>query len=631
VSAGHKDENYSLEIPDMLRMVGENIIGLLMRKQAEDERDERLYFLQALLDALPNPVFYKDTGAAYRSLNSAFERMIGMPRDRILGKTAIDIAPSELAELYHKMDIDLIMNGSRQVYEADVVVSSGDTRRVEFHKAVMTDSKGNVDGLVGMIVDITERNRAQKELEENRERLRRILDTIQTGIFIIDPENHQITYANPASARMTGLTANDLIGRKCSEIMLCNQEKLCEIIARKKHVLNIEQTLRSFSGKNLTVLKNTAGLILNDKEYVLVSFIDISERKRAEEDLHRTKQFLDSIIENIPNMVFVKDALDLKFVLFNRAGEKLLGYSREDLLGKNDYDLFEKERADSFTANDRNVLKNGNTVDVPEERIMTRHQGPCILHTKKIAIADENGKPEYLLGISEDITEKIKAARALEASEQKLRAQFENSPDMILTLDESGRIMTANRSVRHHQVQDMIGKDLQDFLPEHYRLKYQNEFAKALLREQITTLEHPLDSDLWCVTRIVPLKDSEHVKTAMVISTDITERKRASEQLRLAKDRAETANQAKSAFLANMSHELRTPLNSIIGFADLIISQSGEMIDERQKEYLEIISRSGRHLLGLINDILDLEKLERLNICPGGSIFASYSNATWRW
>ena len=122
-------------------------------------------------------------------------------------------------------------------------------------------------------------------------------------------------------------------------------------------------------------------------------------------DAEHDALFLRSIVENIPYMIFVKDAKDLRFVRFNKAGEDLLGYPRSELIGKNDYDFFPKDEADFFTAKDRDVLDGEQVVDIPEEPIQTRKHGTRFLHTMKIPIRDEQGVPKYLLGISEDITE----------------------------------------------------------------------------------------------------------------------------------------------------------------------------------------------------------------------------------
>src|SRR5207253_7138176 len=133
------------------------------------------------------------------------------------------------------------------------------------------------------------------------------------------------------------------------------------------------------------------------------------ERNRSTEELRRANAFLDSVLENIPNMIFVKDARELRFVRFNRAGEELLGYPREALMGKNDYDFFPKDEADFFTGRDRDVLRGRKLAEIPEEPIHTAHKGTRFLRTKKIPILDKEDRPQYLLGISEDITERKEA------------------------------------------------------------------------------------------------------------------------------------------------------------------------------------------------------------------------------
>ena len=125
--------------------------------------------------------------------------------------------------------------------------------------------------------------------------------------------------------------------------------------------------------------------------------------------------FLDAIVENIPDMVFVKDAATLSFVRFNRAGEQLLGFPREALLGKDDFDFFPREEAAFFVAKDRQTLRDRALVDIPEEPIKTA-TGERWLHTKKVPIVDEQGEPRYLLGISHDITDRKRNDAALRAA-----------------------------------------------------------------------------------------------------------------------------------------------------------------------------------------------------------------------
>jgi len=151
------------------------------------------------------------------------------------------------------------------------------------------------------------------------------------------------------------------------------------------------------------------------------------ELRRSQEELEKrsaeitsTNRFLDSLIENIPNMVFIKDVPDLRFIHLNRAGEALLGRPRSDVLGKTDRELFSPEEASHFEAEDRQVLARGTVGDNPEEVIRTPDKGVRILHTKKVPVLDESGRPRHLLGISEDVTEQ----RAMEKEISRLNVNL---------------------------------------------------------------------------------------------------------------------------------------------------------------------------------------------------------------
>ncbi len=164
---------------------------------------------------------------------------------------------------------------------------------------------------------------------------------------------------------------------------------------------------------------------------------------QSTDELLHSNNFLTSLLENIPNMVFVKDAQELRFVRFNKAGEKLLGYKRQALIGKNDYDFFPKEQADFFIAKDREAIANEGVMDIKEELIDTAN-GKRWLRTKKIVLNDDHGKPAYLLGISEDITEQKLLHEKEKQHANEIISLFNNAPCGYISTDLNGKIVEVN-------------------------------------------------------------------------------------------------------------------------------------------------------------------------------------------
>ena len=262
-------------------------------------------------------------------------------------------------------------------------------------------------------------SKQNEELRISEERFRLLIDSVSDyAIYMLTPTGEIATW-NEGAERLKGYTANEAIGKSVSIFYSA------EDLEQRRPEQELEETRRSgrVEGEAWRIRKdgkkfwaNFVITTLKDNHGKLIGFVkvtrDLTALKEAQDHLKesnremaRSQGFLDSMIENLPNMVFVKDAKELKFVRFNRAGEELLGFSRKDLIGKSDFDFFPIEQATQFVEKDRVVLSGRSIVDIAEETVKTRLNGDRILHTRKIPILGADGNPEYLLGISEDITD----------------------------------------------------------------------------------------------------------------------------------------------------------------------------------------------------------------------------------
>jgi len=342
----------------------------------------------------------------------------------------------------------------------------------------------------------------------------------------------------------------------------------------------------------------------------------LSERETIEKESRDAEIFLNSIVENLPHMVFVKDAKELKFLRFNKAGEKLLGYSREEMLGKSDYDFFPKEEADFFTTKDRQVLAGCRCVDIPEENLHTRLKGIRILHTKKIPILDSSGEPQYLLGISEDITEKKKAEAAAKETETMYRQILDAIADMVLVKGPHSRIVWANRSFREYY--GMTNEELRDivdapFNERDYTRQYVKDDAhvfstgKILNIPQEPVTRHDGQVRLFHTVKSPLFNPYGEVVMSVGVSRDITEYKQAQAELlektaELGRSNADREQLKLFAYAA--SHDLQEPLQKIVSFGDLLREHSVQKLDEKGINYLERMQNSAIRMGRVIDDLL---------------------------
>ncbi|MEM9539476.1 MAG: response regulator [Cyanobacteria bacterium P01_E01_bin.42] len=226
--------------------------------------------------------------------------------------------------------------------------------------------------------------------------------------------------------------------------------------------------------------------------------------------------------------------------------------------------------------------------------------------------------------LEEKIAERRALTQKLRASEQKIRAIFEAMTDIVLIVDEMGNIDIAPTNPHYFEAieENPLEVTVERFL-RHENIQIWLERVRQVVTEQETVnLDYSLpvgDRELWFSANISPLPE----RSAIWVARDITQRKQAEAALQDAKEAAEQANKAKSSFLANMSHELRTPLNAILGFAQLLVND--KTISSDRLEQLRIVKRSGEHLLTLINDILEMAKIEAGRITLDTSNFDLYA------
>jgi PAS domain S-box-containing protein len=259
-----------------------------------------------------------------------------------------------------------------------------------------------------------------------------LLDAISIGVIVwelSDEGSLRLRYANSRASRLTGVDLADRLGTRLSELFPSvshERHQLYLELCRRREARDLGRVQhRDASGMpNVFVVK----VVPVADSAIAVIFENLSEERLAALSAREASRFLDTIIESMPAMVFMKDARDLRFERFNRAGEELLGLPRSALLGKSDYDFFPREQADFFVAKDRAVLAKGELEDIPEEPIETPH-GRRWLHTRKIPVYDDSGAPSHLLGVSLDITEqrwarereRERAERTLAHTEEQLR------------------------------------------------------------------------------------------------------------------------------------------------------------------------------------------------------------------
>ncbi|HBZ57054.1 MAG TPA: hypothetical protein DEO88_16745 [Syntrophobacteraceae bacterium] len=266
------------------------IVDVTERKLAERALKESEVFLNTLLNAIPIPVFYKDTNGRYLGFNTSFEAFFDATREQLIGKTVFEIYPPELARVYYAKDNELFVSGGTQRYESQITNVRGEAHDVIFNKAVFADNQGVINGLIGTILDITERKRAEQVLSEKNQFILSLLRAIPVAVFYKDREG-RYQGCNDTFTRITGVTAEEILGKRVgdlwpSELADRYHHADLELMKNRGHQ-EYEFQVKAKSGQMLPVLFAKDVYLDKDGEVagLVGAFLDITERKRAEEEI----------------------------------------------------------------------------------------------------------------------------------------------------------------------------------------------------------------------------------------------------------------------------------------------------------------------------------------------------------
>ena len=636
-----------------------------------------LHFLETLLNTIPNPVFYKDANGVYQGCNKAFaEQILGMPKEEIVGRSLFDLPnaiPAKLADLYHKQDIKLMRASGTQFYEAKVQCADGVRRDFLFNKATFNDASGRVAGMIGIMVDITGRKKAEEELRDSEAHFRTLIENSTETVVILN-EDGTIRYSTPANDRALGWAPEDVIGVEFHEnvhpddverlfatfgSLMGTPGGVVSEIVRCRHKDGSWRTIEAL-GKNLLHDPNINGIVVN--------YHDITERRQAEERFMLAARVASDLIYE---WTLSDDSLEWFGDI-----DKMLGFEPGAFPRTLEAWVNRIHPEDRKRLRDSVKRHTESTDPIHEEYRIQRKDGTWLYWIDRATpVLDNEGRPYKWIGVCSDITERkqveeelrayreqleelvtertrkwessneklrkeiserIHAEKALQESEERFRVLTESTSDWIWEVDVNAVYTYASPKVRDllgYDPEEVVGKTPFDLMCPEEAERVLAEFGSIVESQRaFAGLEnknrHKDGRIVILETSGVPIFDTEGTfQGYRGIDRDITERKLIEDRVRKLNEQLEqkvkerTAelekaynelkelDKMKDSFLSVISHEFRTPLTSIQSFSEILLHYDNEE-KETQREFLEIINSESQRLTRLVNDVLDLSKIE---------------------